>query len=218
MFVSPPQILLNVDRKGPLKNIALAASLSVLMLAGMAAQAQLDVAFGVNTVTSPSAVVSTSTGNVIQSLGRGAYLGFSGDYLFLLHHSFGVGGEIFWRAAQANYGGSQPYRPLFYDFDGVFAPRLTPHIAPELSAGIGAESVRFYTPFQTCSFVSCTNYVSVNHFMADFGGALRFYVRGGFFVRPEAKVYLVNNNQEFSSNHVTRYGVSIGYTFGSPLP
>jgi hypothetical protein len=54
--------------------------------------------------------------------------------------------------------------------------------------------------------------------MADFGGALRLYVRGGFFVRPEAKIYLVNNNQEFSSNHVTRYGVSIGYTFGAPLP
>jgi hypothetical protein len=124
------QILLNVDRECPLKNIALAAALSLLLLAGVAAQAQLDVAFGVNTVTSPSAVVSSSTGNVIESLGRGAYLGFSGDYLFLLHHSFGVGGEIFWRATQANYGGSQPYRPLFYDFNGVFAPRLTTLLYP----------------------------------------------------------------------------------------
>jgi hypothetical protein len=201
-----------------LKNVLLSLSLSLLFLTGLAAHAQLDAAFGVNTVTAPSAVISSSSGNVLESLQRGAYLGFSGDYLFLLNHSFGVGGEIFWRAGQANYGGSQPYRPIFYDIDAVFAPRVTAHFAPELSAGIGAESLRFYTPFQTCSFVSCTNYVSVNHFMGAFGAGLRLYVHGGFFVRPEAKIYLVNNNQEFSSNHVTRYGVSLGYTFGGTQP
>jgi hypothetical protein len=154
----------------------------------------------------------------LESIGGGTYLGFSADYLFLFNHTFGIGGEVFWRAGQANYGGSQPYRPIFYDFNGVFAPRLNPHIAPELSAGIGAESLRFYTPFQTCNFVSCTNYVSVNHFMADFGAGLRLYVHGGFFVRPEAKLYLVPNNQEFSANHATRYGVSIGYSFGGFQP
>jgi len=57
--------------------------------------------------------------------------------------------------------------------------------------------------------------VSVNHFLGDFGGGVKLYpTNGGFFVRPEARVYVVNNNQEFSSAHATRYGVSIGYTFG----
>jgi hypothetical protein len=50
--------------------------------------------------------------------------------------------------------------------------------------------------------------------MGDFGAGLKFYPKGGFFIRPEAKVYLVTNNQLFSSSYATRFGASIGYTFG----
>lgn len=189
-----------------------------MLFSGMRALAQqLDIAFGVNALTSPAATLSTS-GQTLESIGGGTYVGFSGDYLFLFDRQFGVGSEVFWRASRANYGISQPYRPLFYDFNAVWAPRLGPHISPELVAGIGAESLRFYTPFETCSFVSCTNYVSSNHFMGNFGGGLRMYVHGGLFIRPEVKLYLVRNNVEFSSNHATRYGVSIGYSFGRDNP
>jgi hypothetical protein len=59
-----------------------------------------------------------------------------------------------------------------------------------------------------------TNYSSDKHFMGDFGAGLKFYPKGGFFIRPEAKLYLVTNNQLFSSSYATRFGASIGYTFG----
>jgi hypothetical protein len=49
--------------------------------------------------------------------------------------------------------------------------------------------------------------------MGDFGAGIKLYPKGGFFVRPEARLYLVNNNLYFSSPRVTRYGLSIGYTF-----
>jgi hypothetical protein len=50
--------------------------------------------------------------------------------------------------------------------------------------------------------------------MGDFGGGLKLYPAGNFFVRPEVRLYLVNNNEFFSSGRVVRYGMSIGYTFG----
>ncbi len=55
---------------------------------------------------------------------------------------------------------------------------------------------------------------SDKHFMGDFGAGIKFYPKGSFFVRPEAKLYLVNNNLNFSSARITRFGLSIGYTFG----
>ena len=64
-----------------------------------------------------------------------------------------------------------------------------------------------------CGAFRCTDFVSSNHFMGHFGAGLRYYFRGHFFVRPEADLYLINNNQEFSSSRATRFGVSLGYSF-----
>jgi len=50
--------------------------------------------------------------------------------------------------------------------------------------------------------------------MGHFGVGLKLYPTRNFFVRPEAHLYLVNDNQEFSSARAVRYGISIGYTFG----
>jgi len=172
------------------------------------AQAQkVDLAFGVSTVEAPAA---NSSG---PSLTGGTYPGFSGDVLFW--HHVGIGGEVYWRATQSdNYLGSGfNYRPLFYDFNAVYSPKLASHTYLELVGGIGALSTRFYTG-TTCGPYSCSNYQSSNHFMGDFGAGIKFYPKGGFFIRPEARVYLVNNNVDYSSSHVTRFGASIGYTFG----
>jgi hypothetical protein len=49
--------------------------------------------------------------------------------------------------------------------------------------------------------------------MGDFGAGLKLYPTHNFFIRPEAKLYLVTNNQLFSSSYATRVGASIGYTF-----
>ncbi len=173
------------------------------------AQAQkVDVAFGISTVEAPAA---NSTG---PSLTGGTYPGFSGDVLFW--HNFGIGAEVYWRASQSVYNSSLfgpiPYRPLFLDFNGIYSPKLASHTYLELSAGIGALDTRQYC--NGCGNGYNTNYTSDKHFMGDFGAGLKFYPKGGFFVRPEAKVYLVTNNQLFSSSYSTRYGVSIGYTFG----
>jgi hypothetical protein len=171
---------------------------------------QFDVAFGVGTLTAPSAA-SASGNHAPVSITGGAYPVFSAD--LLLKRQFGVSGELAWRASQNLYAGFQPYRPLFYDFNGIYVPKLGKHAAGELSAGIGWESLRFYQGFTSCGALTCTDFVSSNHFMGHFGAGLRYYFHGHFFVRPEADLYLINNNQEFSSPRATRFGVSLGYTF-----
>jgi len=196
-----------------LRKLFLGTLVCVALWTAAASAQQLDAAFGAGTLSAPSAS-SASNSNSPVSLDGGTYLNFSGDYLFYKGH-FGAGGEIAWRASQALYAGTYPYRPIFYDFNGIYAPKLSKSVTAELMAGIGGEDVRFYNPAGGCGF-GCTNFVSTNHFMGHLGGGLRLYVHGGFFVRPEAHLYLVHNNDEFSSGHSARYGVSIGYSFGRP--
>jgi hypothetical protein len=198
--------------KQTLRIALLLTSVAALGAFSNVAQAQkVDLAFGISTIDAPGASSADSNHNPV-SLTGGTYPGFSGDVLFW--HNLGVGAEIFWRASQADYAGQGfNYRPIFYDVNGVFSPKLASHTHLELVAGIGALSSRFYTG-TTCGIYTCSNYQSVNHFNADFGGGIKFYPKGGFFIRPEARFYVVNNNQEFSSPIASRYGVSIGYTFG----
>lgn len=182
----------------------------VLLLATGAAFGQGgDVAIGFGTVIAPSA--SSASGSYSpQTMGGGLYPAFSVD--FLVHHRLGLEGEIAWRGGQNLYQGYEPFRPILYNFNAIWAPRLGKKVGAELLAGIGAESIRFYG-FESCSFVSCTDYVSSNHFSADFGGGLKYYVHGHIFVRPEARFYVIRNNYEFSSAFATRVGASIGYSF-----
>ena len=171
---------------------------------------QIDAAFGVGTVTAPSA--SEASGNhVSQSLGGGAFVGFSGDFVF--KNNVGFQGEVAWRASQALFQGFQPYRPILYDFNLLYAPRFGKAAQAELLAGFGGESIRFYQPFTTCSAFSCSNFVSNNHVLAHVGGALRFYLLPSIFVSPEAHAYFIHNNQEFSSGRAQRFGIKLGYTF-----
>jgi hypothetical protein len=180
------------------------------LIAGAAYGQQFDAAFGVSALTSPSAI--TSGGVVFPTEGGGAYPGFSAD--FLLRHRLGIEGELYWRASQSLYGGFQPFRPLFYSFNAIWAPRLGKSFTAEILGGIGGEDLRFYGITNCNNFFGCTGYVSSNHFMGDFGGGIRAYFWHNAFIRPEARVYLINNNAEFSSGHSVRYGASLGYSFG----
>jgi hypothetical protein len=193
------------------KLAAVALCVFLAIACGVQAQ-QVDAAFGAGTLTAPSSNNASSFANFSQSLSGGAYLNFSGDALIL--KNFGIQGEVAWRASQNLYAGFQPYRPIFWDFNGIFAPRFNKHLGAELMGGIGAESLRFYQNFFSCGFTGCTNYTTSTHFLGHFGGGIRLYPIGNFFVRPEAHIYLINNNHEFSSNYATRYDVAIGYTFG----
>jgi hypothetical protein len=174
---------------------------------------QLDAAFGVTTVTAPSNQALTSSNFFPQSIGGGAFPAFSADYLW--KNNLGIQGEVAWRGKMNVYGGYQPFRPILYDFNAMYAPYLGKKVELELLAGIGSQSTRFYTPYYNCSFYGCSDYSSSNHFMGHVGGGIRFYVWNRLFVRPEAHAYFVHNNFEFNSSHEQRYGVSIGYSFGT---
>lgn len=193
-----------------MKNLFITVALTLFLGLSTASAQEIDIGFGLGTVSAPTSSAESvySPG----SQGGGIYPGLSGD--FLLKKTVGVQGEIFWRGSQGLYNGYQPYRPVFWDFSGIWLPHLAKHVTGELVAGIGVESIRFYTNYYNCSYITgCTNYTSSNHFMGDFGGGIRFYPIGNFFVRPEARLYLIHNNVEFNSNHATRYGVTIGYSF-----
>jgi hypothetical protein len=184
----------------------------LFLMRGTAQAQQVDFGFGVSALSAPSA--SSATGNYFpQSIRGGAYPTFSADLIFF-RNQVGVGFDVSWRGSEGLYAAFQPFRPLFYDFNGLWSPPISKRIRPEVMAGIGAEDIRFYTPYVSCSFVSCTNYTASAHFMGDVGAGFRYYVYGHFYFRPELQVYLVRNNYLFSSGHAVRYGATIGYTFG----
>jgi hypothetical protein len=183
-----------------------------VLLAGLAfAQNEKgDLALGFGSLLSTSS--ANATGNYApQSIGGGLYTTFSAN--FLLRHNLGVSGELSWRNGRNLYEGYEPFRPLFYDINGLYARRLGKFLGVEAMGGIGAASTRFYSGSYNCNFVTCTDYVSSTHFMGHVGGGIKFYVHGNFFIRPEAHLYLIHNNNEFSSGKAERVGASIGYTF-----
>ncbi len=181
------------------------------------AQAQkIDIAFGVSTTLAPGSAALWAA-EPPQSLTGGAYPGFSGDVLFW--HNLGFGAEVFWRGtASNNYlveGSGITFRPVFYNFNAVYSAKLAPHCH-----GTCWRHRRSWTPISprvTCALTGCTGSTSEiatsNHFDADLGGGLKLYVHHGFFIRPEARFYIINNDTDYSSNHATRVGASIGYTF-----
>ena len=198
------------------KLIVVAVTFWICSLAAMVHAQQIDVAFAGGSLTSPDS--SFSGGSFMPTEGGGAFVGFNGDVLFkpFFKGNVGVQAEVNWKGSQGLYGGEIPYRPLFYDFNAIYARRFSKYFGAEALAGIGGESIRFYSnSYNNCDlYGNCTNYVSSNHFMGDFGAGVRFYPYGNFFVRPEMRLYLINNNAEFNSSHLVRYGVSIGYAFG----
>ena len=145
----------------------------------------------------------------------GLYPTISADVIF--HKRVGFNFEASWRARQGNYAGlGIPFRPILFDFNGVYQPHLSKKVGVDLMGGIGWQSTRFYgyQPTSNCVFFGAC-YTSSNHFLVDVGGGIRYYVRGHVFVRPEAHFYhIVNNTADFSSNNVVRVGASIGYTIG----
>lgn len=194
-----------------MRNLMAVGSMWCLLIAVTSLHAQqIDVAFGGGSLVAPT--TSTTFSGSTASLNGGAYVGFSGDVL--LKRNLGAEAEVFWRASQGSYAG-QSYRPIFWAFNGIYAPRFNKRFGAEVLAGIGAESIRLYQGSFNCDiYGNCSNYISSTHFMADFGGGLKMYAYKSLFVRPEMRLYLINNNVEFVSGRAFRYGASIGYTFG----
>jgi hypothetical protein len=181
---------------------------------------QANVYFGLGTA------VDSSNGQAIDPLGTGTLLNTPkmtglfadvGGGLMLTSH-FGAGAGLSWRAGQGNYSGVN-YRPLFYDFNGIWQPIRTKRFVPELQAGIGGVSVHFSAntpscdPLAGCSSVSLGS-ESSSHFQTHLAVAARLYVTPHIFVRPAVDAHYVNNFFQFGSNWVPQYSVGVGYSFG----
>jgi hypothetical protein len=190
--------------------------LVLFALAGWSQAQEISAAFGVSGMWAPSANSTnlvTSNGNTFfpQSIGTGTWPVVSGS--FVTAKRIGVEGEFTWRAKQNFYDGFQPFRPIFWDINALYAPKLGNRATLELLGGIGSEDVRFYGVTNCSTFTGCTNFVSEKHLLGDLGAGLRLYATKNFFIRPEARFYFVRNNFDFSGARAMRGGVSLGFTF-----
>jgi len=186
------------------------------VLANFASAQQADAMLGFGTVVSPGAASCASTGYVLCPEKGGLYINLGADVIF--HRRVGFGFDAAWKASQGQYGGpgGQPFRPILFDFNGVYQPKLTKKVGADLMGGIGWQSTRFYGIVNTFGcFQLGQCYQSSNHFLVDLGAGLRYYVWGHVFVRPEVRYYKVfNNTSDFTSGNIVRVGASIGYTIG----
>jgi hypothetical protein len=176
---------------------------------------------GVSTITDSSSdqqIDTFGTGSPFTTPKMGGLFGDVGGN-FMINKNFGVGAEMNWRFSQAAYAGLN-YRPLFYDFNGIWQPMRTSRFVPEIQAGVGGVNLRYSYNATTCDqFAGCTSsntfLESSNHFQAHFGVAARMYVTPHVFVRPAVDAHWVNNFFQFGSNWVPEYSVGVGYTFGA---
>jgi len=188
------------------------------VLANLASAQQADAMLGFGTVVSPGAASCGASATFTCPEKGGLYINLGADVIF--HRRMGFGFDAAWKASQGAYGGTggQPFRPILFDFNGVYQPRLSKKVGADLMAGIGWQSTRFYgyQPTSNCVYFGAC-YQSSNHFLVDVGAGLRYYVKGNFFVRPEVRYYRIfNNTSDFSSGDIIRVGASIGYTIGGP--
>jgi Outer membrane protein beta-barrel domain len=199
------------------KLVFLALVLSFLALTNFASAQQGDAMIGFGAIASPGAYAcgTTSSTNFTCPEKGGLYINAGGDVIF--HRRIGIGFDAAWRASQGLYPSTQvPYRPIIFDFNGVYQPRLSKKIGADLMGGIGWQDTRYYgyTPTFNCNALGAC-YNSSNHFLVDIGAGVRYYFFGHVFARPEAHYYRIfNNTADYTSDNVFRLGVSIGYTIG----
>lgn len=184
------------------------------------AQEGPEVFFGVGTAMAPSSnnlIDTFGTGNPFTTPRMGGTFGkFGAD--IMIKPSFGIGGEADFKFSQGSYAGLN-YRPMFWDFNGIFAPSRFKRVVPELQAGLGGVNLKFYYSSAYCDqFAGCSTsnqfIESSNHFQFHLGGGIRFYVTHHIFIRPQVDAHWVNNFYQFGSSWVPEYTGSIGWSFG----
>lgn len=197
----------------------LAGSLTVAPIAS-AQTPQGNVYFGLGTMTNSSNGQSLDvfgTGNFVNTPRlTGLFADIGGSMMVTPH--YGVGAQVSWRAGQGNYSGLN-YRPIFYDFDGVWQPVKSKHFVPEVQAGIGGVRVGFSANQTQCDqLIGCQTVnagsESSTHFQAHFAVAARLYVTPHIFFRPAVDAHWVNNFFQFGNNWVPQYSIGIGYSVG----
>jgi len=177
------------------------------------AHAQLDIAVsGSSTWSSQNS--TASVGFLPPAIRGGSYPGAYLGYRLTDRLGFSVEGD--YRYHKAIYDGLQPYRPVFYDVNAVYAWPFTSKVRGDFMGGVGGETLIFYNSIGTCGPTGgCQTYFNSTHFATHFGVGVRYYFFRNFYVRPEGHWDYIPNNFQFHSNNVYRYGVSIGHTFGT---
>jgi hypothetical protein len=186
----------------------------------MAQAPQANVYFGLGTA------VDGSNGQAIDTFGTGInlnapkmtglFVNIGGNVMLTPH--FGAGAEVNWRAGQGDYAGLN-YRPIFYDFNGVWQPIKTKRFVPEIQAGLGGVAVHFSANQQECDqFAGCQTVSlgseSSSHFQVHGSVAARLYLTPHVFLRPAIDAHWVNNFFQFGSNWVPEYNLGVGFSFG----
>ncbi len=198
---------------GVLRKLALLTSVCVVALAALA-QAQdlqqIDAAVSGATLFSSKSTTASLSETVPGEKG-GVYPGFNVDALLYPH--LGVQVEGSFRYHESLYNGYQYARPVLYDANALFLNHLTPKTRLELTAGAGMETVLFYGQLTSCGIGVCRSNLNANHFMLHAGAGVRYYFLHRIFVRPEANLYRIINNDQFASGTVLRLGASIGFSW-----
>ncbi len=209
-----------------LKAIRLAvAVISLLVVSAVFADAQtrFDAYFGMGTMRDSSSnqpFTNVSTGITGETPSLDGTFGTFGGAVFL-KPSFGVGAQVSLRFKQGDYVG-YGYRPIFYDFNGIWTPSLTKRIMPEFQAGFGGVNLRVYDPSNPYYDYYTGNYStfagSSNHLQLHAAAGLRIFVKPHLFVRPQVDYHWVRNLSDpsafpqFGSNSVFAYTLAIGYS------
>jgi hypothetical protein len=199
-------------------------SLCFGLLAGapliMAQIPQTNVYVGLGTATDSSngqALDPLGTGTLTNTPKLNGLFATVGGGLMITPH-FGAGAEINWRAGQGNYSGLN-YRPIFYDFNGIWQPVKTKRFVPEVQGGIGGVRVGFSANQTLCDQIAGCSTVSLgaessSHFQVHMAVAARIYATPHIFFRPAVDAHYVNNFFQFGSNWVPEYTMGLGYSFG----
>jgi hypothetical protein len=197
-----------------LRKFILFAFLCAFPFAHFARAQEVDFAVGDSILWSPKNTTAL-TGYVPPPEKGGAYPTALLQYRSTEHFGINIEGAI--RYHKGTYNFYQPYRPILYDANAVYTTRFPRNIEGDFMAGIGAQTVLFYTQTNACYIPAggCRTYLNSTHFLVHAGAGLRYYWWRNFFVRPEANWYYIHNNYQFHSDNVFRLGASVGYTFGA---
>jgi len=195
--------------------LSLTFACTLLTFAGLARAQQIDLLVGGSTLFSPKN--HTASEAFLPPAQNGAVYPSVGAQIVYDNH-FGFNAETSFRYKEGLYNGYQRFRPVFYDFNAVYAPRFTHKTTGDFMAGIGGETLIFYNQYSGCPNGTgvCSANINATHFLMHAGGGVRYYFWRHFFVRPEAHYsYIVGNTTQFHSHNLMRVGASIGYTWGS---
>lgn len=200
--------------------------------AGQASAQQISAYFGMGSATDgatmssgcaarqiddPFAPVGPPSSCVPAPTMGGAFGVFGADVMLNPH--LGINGEYSFRFAQANFLPTEGLkaRPSFYDFNVIYQPSSgDSRIVPVVEGGIGGAKLSFYASQQLGSLFNQSQFLfSTNHFQLHGAVGVKFYVRSNVFIKPQIDFHYVPNlNQQYNSDFVPQYTISIGYSFG----